>query len=133
MARKQMSGEDVLKLLDDSDDSESDSDISWDKSDEDTIISDENETDSDDRDAVQPACCTTSDCGHSLAFIFVCFVKEYKWPRSGQERRLSLWAYVTLLDTSATRQPRWVSSLASTELMDLIDVLKFFRSTVAVD
>ena len=48
MARKQMSGEDVLKLLDDSDDSESDSDISSDKSDEDTIISDENETDSDD-------------------------------------------------------------------------------------
>jgi len=48
MARKRMSGEDVLKLLDDSDDSESDSDISSDKADEDTIISDENETDSDD-------------------------------------------------------------------------------------
>jgi len=45
-----MSGEDVLKLLDDSDDSESDSDISSDKSDEDTIISDENETDLDDSD-----------------------------------------------------------------------------------
>jgi len=43
-----MSGEDVLKLLDDSDDSESDSDVSSDKSDEDMIISDENETDSDD-------------------------------------------------------------------------------------
>jgi len=48
MARKRMSGEKVLKLLDDSDDSEADSDISSDKSDEDTIISDENETDSDD-------------------------------------------------------------------------------------
>jgi len=45
MARKRMSGDDVL---DDSDDSESDSDISSDKSDEDTVISDENETDSDD-------------------------------------------------------------------------------------
>jgi len=77
MARKRVSGDDVLKLLDDSDDSESDSDISWDKSDEDTIISDENETDSDDRDAVQPACCTTSDCGHSLAFVFVRFVMKF--------------------------------------------------------
>ena len=38
MARKRKSGEDVLKFLYNSDDSESDSDISSDKSDEVTII-----------------------------------------------------------------------------------------------
>ena len=51
--------------------------------------------------------------------------KEYKWPHSGQEQQLSLWAYVMLLDTSATRRPQWASSLESTELMGLM-FLDFF-------
>ena len=61
MARKRMSGEDVLKLLDNSDDSDSESDLSSDESDKDTVISDENETDSDNSETqssqpvVQPA------------------------------------------------------------------------------
>ena len=70
-----MSGEDVLKLLDDSDDSESDSDISSDQSDEDAIISDENETDSDDsktqssQPVVQPVTVDTT--------LLVCFVMKF--------------------------------------------------------